>query len=724
MEYDIPRDTESVERYSRDSRLIMYCKRNFLKYMPTNDIKNFIYYLLTGRSDSGQVLILKDQTTGSKKFHQHHKSMFDKDNRLKPEKFNEYRNLVFKFIHDTSEKENIFLSGFKKSEVCEGDVCDDFYWINKDATFELFRKNIIDESSNNIKYDFKNPDMEISEVSSVSTLQRVYIDVITPSIKYPFITENVYNCPLCNTTTIKKSYDVVCTDGSYHCQGDYTYTNAEGDLKTKICRYWLKKSDEGKNTLMDAYVVDISYVSNGERHNAQGTCFFPLQPGKYEAVIYYTANAGKMQTIYIVDVKKPETNKLELPVQTEENYLFTLQRYFDSYIEKQTGVKIFGLYPIKAAMILQRVAFSLNEKLMFNVMIVGDASTGKSLILKYYSYLLNHYYNMSTNGLSISIPALRGTRSSINLFGKDYKIVTIGHLGTYHSIHIDEVGEAEELVQNLKTFLLESNYSYDKAGGNGISNKRTAHVNLSQNLNPEHLGAYRGAIRKAYKDLNMTIDGVEKEEWDENWDLFLPIHQYTNPQLRKIVREKRSELIQKQKWWIDGLDYALHERFPFYFYLVTNKPSQELEETINLNSSRKFIEENSEIARVLYTEDMDNFFNTLKDYIHSPDDQKAFHKVSEITKEYGFMFDSRQKVMFNMIVRLSRIINKRMEYKEEDYNIIRWFLENTNVKLDVADTNTYTIQGPPDKIVKDEQQKVEEESKSLDDSFGLPQGEF
>jgi hypothetical protein len=427
---------------------------------------------------------------------------------------------------------------------------------------------------------------------------------------------------------------------------------------------------------------------------------------------------------HIVDVKKPESNIFKLPKQKHnENYLFTLQKACDNYIEEKTGMKIYGLYPIKCALILQTLANHLKERLSLNVMIVGDPSTGKSLVLKYYPFLLNHYFNLSSNGLSISVPGLRGTRSTINLFGKDIKIVTVGHLGSYRSIHIDEAGENKELVQNLKSFLLEDNYSYDKAGSVGVTSKRTSHVNVSQNLDYEHVGQYRGAIRKAYKDLNMTMDGIEKEDWDESWDLFLPIHKYENPQLRKVIREKRIEFKQKQVFWIDGLDYALHERFPFYFYLVNEKPNNELDDVIALNGGRTTVTENIEILRATFTQELEKFFDELLPFKHSKEDIDAFKKVRGITKDYGFIFDARTLTIFQMLVRFSRVINKRELYEEMDYDIVKWYLEKTNVKIDVTDTNDYHIQGPPDLIKTFEQQKTEEETKSSND-FGLPDGEF
>jgi hypothetical protein len=54
-----------------------------------------------------------------------------------------------------------------------------------------------------------------------------------------------------------------------------------------------------------------------------------------------------------------------------------------------------------------------------------------------------------------------------------------------------------------------------------------AQVNISENINPEHLGKYRGGIKKAYKE----IEAPDKVVWDEMWDLELPLYKYENKYL-------------------------------------------------------------------------------------------------------------------------------------------------------------------------------------------------
>jgi len=598
------------------------------------------------------------------------------------------------------------------------------YFVRKYVRFDAIRKKICDEAGHiKLVYLFDKPDTDISTPQNTDILQRVKLQVLSPGVKFDYPLIYKYRCEVCESETVRKAYEVVSSNNNHKCDDYVEYVNAAGETKTRQCGAKCYP-DKDSSINKDAYYYEIGYEDNNTKFSASAFSFVEFKPGFYECVMY-KISSGRTELFFIVDIKKTEPNVFIIPEQKkEENYLFTLQKELDKFVSKQTGMEIYGLNPMKGSLILQKLASILKERLILNVMMVGDPSTGKSMLLKYYSYLLYNYRNMSTNGLSVSIPGLRGTKTTINLFSKDVRIVSIGHLGVFNAIHIDEAGENPELVQNLKSFLLEDDYSYDKAGSNGISNERTAHINVSQNLDYDHVGQYRGAIRKAYKELNMTINGVEKDEWNEEWDLFLPLHQYTNPQLRKIVKEKRLEFKQKQVFWLSGQDMALCERFPFFFYLVNEKQSDELNKVVAGNSSRRTLSKKLEVIRALYIEDVDKYFEELKQYQFSEQDGEMCETIDHIIKEYGFNFDTRTTIVYYMIARLSRIINKRLKYEQMDFDLVKWYLENIIFKLDIVDTNTYELKGPPNIKIELEKNKVEENSKSVNESFGLPPGEF
>ncbi len=57
-------------------------------------------------------------------------------------------------------------------------------------------------------------------------------------------------------------------------------------------------------------------------------------------------------------------NVFEFPEQKkDENYLYTLQKAFDKYINQHVKMKIFGLIPIKVALIIQ-TAFNLLKNIL------------------------------------------------------------------------------------------------------------------------------------------------------------------------------------------------------------------------------------------------------------------------------------------------------------------------------------------------------------------------
>jgi len=715
-----------ASEFIRNKTLVDMVYKHFVKRLSRKGCIALIRIIIEGETEEDQVKLSSLQKKYASTY-QYNMSKFEERDGVKYLKADEYT-----YLNDQIE---ILLSKLKKTKLSLYDESEhatlkkiedyegtsDAYVVDKFSTYDQVRRTICDNDGDaEFFYDFDKPDMELSVPENKETLQRCVIQILGNQVKFDYPIEYVYACPQCETLARKKAYRVVSTNTRYKCEA------VVGD-KGALCRVPLTPDNEISKT-KDTHFFDINYEGiTGDKVTSGAFTFKHFKPGFYEVVLFRIKNPMKTELFQIVDIKEIETNDIIIPAQKpEENYVVTLANAIDGFIKDQTRMDIHGLLPIKLSMILQRAFSALGMSKKANIQVVGDPSSGKSTVFKYYGYALHSHLNMSTNGLSISVPGLRGTRQAINLLGKELTIITRGYLGIYRAIHIDEAGEDKVLVVNLKTFLLDDNYSYDKAGSQGTFYTRTAHVNITQNIDQIHLGQYVGQIRKMYRDTNFVLTDIEKEEWNEKWDLFLPIYKYNNPYLRKIVKDVRAQYFKKKVWWIDGYDYAMHQRFPLYFFLVVEKDNPELSKVVQENVSRGTISENLELIRALNSDNLEQYFEGLKERLkQQPHDIDGFNKVDEILSSYGVYIDARTKEFFYNVLKCSKVINNRTVATEQDFDLIRYLVEKTNVKLDVADTNHFKVEGAPDlEKAKKDMEDIEDMMKEASDGFGLESGEF
>ena len=712
-----------IKEYCSNPEVIKIVKKQ-LKNISTKSTIKLIEKLIRN-----QATILLSEIGGKALYH-FNMAKFTPDRKLKSETIIYLRHNIIKYLK-TLGKEISFIDDEVKRKVFKTEVIDGREAIFVDKYMNYYKiNNFVCEEDRDLMlgYNFNNPDLEINKPYNTELLQRCHIQILSKPVQFDYPILNKYKCPQCGHLTLKYAYETESTNTKIKCDGINTFINANGEPKSNVCRTTLYPNSI-MSQMRDCYFYDIGYEDDeGNKRTVTGISFNKYTPGFYECVLFKMNNPRKVELYNVIDVKPIESNKYEIPKKVEgENYIFTLQKSFDKYIKENAGIEIYGLDPIKVSLIIQKMFHILKYKLVCNIQIIGDASTGKTTVLKYYGFLLNNQLNLTTNGISVSVAGLRGTKSSILLMGKEQKIVTTGHLGTYNTIHIDEAGENRELVQNLKTFLFEDNYSYDRAGASGVFHKRTSHINISENLDNIHLGQYRGMIRKAYKEGNIKIGEDEKDDWVENWDLHLPLFRYTNPYLRKVVRDKRDEFKHKQLWWIDGYDYALHQRFPLYFYLTNENRNEEFEKVVRENNLRNTIGENLELMRALKSKDLDLLFDSYKgkEKKINQKDYDGFVIVDRMLEDYGIGEDSRTRTFFHQILKISRVLNKREEANDEDFELIKWLIEKTNCKLDISKTTGYEVIGAPNiQQQKEIDLRIEEETKEVEDNFSLPGEDF
>lgn len=690
--------TDIINRYHEDQRIQKKLQEIISPKIRLSDTK-----YITDRVLTSTPVIFTDILPEGHRAWRYIKRKITEDNKLKPETYLETRKKLIEFIQEDIKDFKEIVKNEEELEKTKEIDGKTIYLINKNTTKDRLRKTFCDDLGKcSFKYDFTKPDLTLTNLETNNELQYVKIQITSKPYPFGVYVRLGYNCSdkynnnpndVCTSSEVqyRKYYEAYGKPSlTINCEGLIYSTDSEGREKHRKCNKVLYPVDD-LSTSSNAYYYDINYKDKKETNiSAPAFAYEMFEPGYYEAVVF--CHTGNLKTPYyqIVDVKPIQPNNFLLPEKVEgENYIFTLLKTLDDFITQQTNDRIAGLIPIKCALILQKLANEIDFPLVFNIQIIGDMSSGKSWVLKRFGFMLNSNYHMSTNGLSVSIPSLRGTRTKINIMNKEVDINKMGHLGTYKTIHIDEAGENEELVQNLKTFLVESDFSNNKAGADGIQHKRTAHINLSQNPSHEHLGAYRGAIKKAYNNISQ-IDNVPIEPWNDNWDLLQPIDTYTNVYLKECINNQRRKLTQEKIFWMDGLDTALHDRFPFYFYMIDDK-NEELKKIIKQNSMKtNVVDESHELIKVLKNDVLDKFFRDLKEF-NVETDICVFDKVDEILKEFNLDLNSRQCKMFYNMIKLSVIINKRTTPNEEDYQFLRYILSKINRCITLTELNNYNI---------------------------------
>jgi hypothetical protein len=578
--------------------------------------------------------------------------------------------------------------------------------LNKNTLYEFVRNAVCHELGDiNFIYDFDKTDLIKTYPQNINTLQRTQLHIVNSGIPFGLFVEYFFECTECGQTYNKKHNEIICSNFKVKC--DNTIPKADGE-GVKRCNKELFY-DPDKSYKVDCYFYEALYTDEyGEKRNVYAYSFKKINPGSYDSVFFKINTDKFLNTFLIMDVKKLEKKSIILPEKNKnEHYCLTLIKSFDNFIKNQTGEYIYGLLPIKIALIIQKLAHCLEFDKIFNVQIVGDPSTGKSLILKKYGYFLYNYMHCETNGASISVPALRGTRKSVSFFGKEYRIISAGYLGKYHSIHIDEVGNKQDLIDDLKAFLYEENYSYDKADSTGIFYKRTAHVNISQNVNYLYTEKYRSKIRKEYLSNDFVVNtpgsNENKEEnkklpWNEGWDLFMPLYKYDNIYLRNAIRKIRMEFANNNIFWMDGFENALHQRFPFYFYLKNDNKNPELKNKVIENLTNKIISEGYDLITLLYNDELDKLFIDMKQYISIDKKYEVseLKKVDEFLDKYHIERNSRIDKFYYLLLTLSRIINQRTVYEQEDFYFVEYMIQNTQCIKYLNELNEYKLTDIPD----------------------------
>jgi hypothetical protein len=663
--------------------------------------------------------------SGSEGFIKKNFKEFDKDGHLKKEERSILRLLIEKRAVELRKGIIFEDNADNKEEDSEKIISkDNKYFIHKGINYGKFNAYYEDSYVDaEFRYDFANPDLELlTKPSNGKLLQRVSINIVQDVISVSVPVEYFYRCAECGWETVRKVRSVAGTLNKIKCSNIVLRGEGE-DSRTVRCNEILHPVQNAATT-KNVYYTSIIFPNSTEKNGFAFSAFSfnKIECGTFEAVLYNLCNKNGSYIYHIVDTKEMPNEIFVVPEKKSDNYMKDLVSACDDYIMKRTRKKIVGMLPIKLALVIQAGITFFNTTVNHNIQIIGSQSTGKSMIMKYYGYFLYKAKFLSTMGSNISIPGMRGSKTTVTLMYGDMTGINTGYLGTKKMIHIDEVKESPDLYTDMKSFLSEPTYSFNKSTGNDAIYVKTAQVNTTSNLDIEHIGQYCGSIKKAYKEIDVKIEDLEKPVWDEEWDLFMPLYEYiNNPYLYKIIKEKRYEYTKKNVFWMDGTEIAMHQRFPFYFN-ISKKNDEWGFFVIKQNVMEgNLIFSDIEILRALKTDGFDNYLESCREFREIPVDKQieSMNKVTEIIKSYGCSADAREVDFWNKVIEMIRMINKRKEYDDSDYELIKYIIENTNKKVFVEDMCEYNVKGPGYKDISKEDDRIYMNTRTIVSEFGL-----
>ena len=676
-------DNEDVITGLNEQRIKEYSKNTLLKKIIKNEFKqcsnptivSIIKLLLRNKKE----IKVTDINVNYKKFLQYNKSKFE-NNILNKDVLNK---LKFKL----NEKINIIQKGIQplNEEIMEK-IDEDTYIITNHIKYKDFEKHIGDnDCTGKYVYDFEKPDLVLNSLKNNTDLQLVSINILSKLIHFNYTYENSYYCDTCDTTTTKKAWKTKCSNDIIRCEGTVLSSK---NVPKQCCRPLGVDIENSSNT--DAYIYNITYKSEDKTKTLQADAisFLELETGHHESVLYNINTSDRSRMVFIIATKKKESKRFdisELDKPSTEHNILRFNRSLNKHIKKESK-ELIGMLPIKLVFILQKMGTIFDLDLIFNICIIGEGGAGKTVTAKRMLNALNGHRNLSTKGKDISIPGLRGTRDTIVIFNKKKNIITFGYLGSYTTIHIDEIGQNPQVLEDLKGLLLDMNYNYLKAGSDDLNKKRTAHLVITHNINKKHVNYYIKMIHNKYDKLTANRDDVD--EWDQNWDLFQPLYYYDfNIHLYNIIKFVRDGYTARERYWLDGYELALKDRFPFYFY-INKKESYDMDFYRKfLTDSNKNKDEDTELCENLENETVDDFFNSLKNYssVLTKYCDEDFLKLLELLKLFQIDTDLRNINLYYNILKLLCIIDKRYKIEDKDFEILQYLLENMNQKINAND---------------------------------------
>ena len=620
-----------------------------------------------------------------------------------------FKDDFFAEIYDTFEKIKAKHSDIDikiEEEVLNDDSLDildkDTYRIETHHTMRnVYYSMYISEGFCRFKHNFEAKALSKQTPTNITTLQRFEIKINSKIRMYDHLAKLHYECPGCGHQFFKSYKELESTNMKTECPN----VILDGAGKPRTCKKALSKPT------VDSKVVNINIYDatilgeSGEPENILVESMELLEPFIYDAVGFRLQDAGE-KYLFILDFKPIEGNNIDFTKfehfgkdgkfierhAEDEDIIPQWFEFLDKNIYELCGDEVLGMQDIKFALLVQKICHTFhksynNFNLNNNIALLGENDSGKTWTFERYGYLLYGGTFKVTNGENVSIPALRGSSKSNRDIRKGNKNVP-GMLTLFNSILIDEIDQnPENIMAGLKPTLNKATFSNDKADGDKTEYARTCNVNITENIQMEHVGMMQGMVKKEYENLQQDPSFKNPdypERFNYDWDIFQHLEMYVNTVLREAIDIVRKKYANEKSHFLDGREHAVHDRFPFW-YVMRNKTSDSeivgkrqdavINRMFNHAKVETFIAVNK-ILQQLTVDNINDLFKALEPFIEIKYNAEIGVRLKAIVEEFDTTKSTASRTMeiLTVILNCSRMLNLRHEFAEVDYNYVKRYL--------------------------------------------------
>lgn len=579
-----------------------------------------------------------------------------------------------------------------------------YYMINEETTISDIHSILSQDRGNcDFVYDWSNSKLEKSYIMTPENkLQRIQVTILGLIMTYNKGVVYSYHCSRCGGENTFSIREVESDNYKGYCKNVVTDKNGNPKECGKVL-----STPNSESVSKTVYVHQAMYRNEyGNIVILRVDSFNPLDNMRYD-MVGLSLTEKEMGYFLSLDVKRIPAKRLDFsPIITKNevprspdnkhNFVYDVIKFLDDAIFEQSGERVHGLLDVKLAMLVQKFSNLFKYDNDVHVMLIGYPGVGKTYTFSTYGKFLYPGRFMYSDSKSISIAALRGSSTSnMSISSVSGNKNMLGLLSMYDCIYIDEARENENLLDFMKSFLLQKHYSNNTADGDKVPKPRSAQFCVAENPDTKSTEKYVKSVKEEYERIQNTnsssSDDTEKviEPFSYDWDLFQPLSFYENKDLRMALSIVRQKYYDNQLGWIDSRQLSTMERFSICYHLKRDSHSEKTELIIKDYSSTYFRNPNNDENIESRMSDIESFmtenindmfymfyhqysFDMSKDE-HKKEWERACDKVFRLSEKYDYLSNTRFTRFCLYYIDIVRILNKRMQFNSIDFDMLERF---------------------------------------------------